>query len=282
MEGQVTMETNKNQIHKKQNNQHIQHGIKFVPTSTITISVIVLISITFTAACSTLGGFNRSTAAAQIEKDTRYSVPATMTINIGARLSNAGADVPQKTADETLEDAAARAEEDFMQRQPQILVAKQLGYIKLYFENGELGNRPMGAPRFDDELKHWYFKARAEITDKGKALWTDLSLPVNEEYLPLAVRGEIDVTGLKDENQHMKSADFTYQWEANQLGKAFDPESDEFKQLPADLQEALQKTQFNMFGGGGNNTMDFRSKRAARAFFQKFDDGWRLGELYFM
>ena len=236
---------------------------------------------TFSAACSVIGGFTRSTAANLIEKDNRFKAPSTMTIDIGWHLTNAGAGIAQMSADETAEQAIPRAKEDFMQRQPQLLVAEQLGYIKLYFENGELGERPMGAPRFDNNLKHWFFKPRAEITEKGRSLWKDLNLKEDEENLPLAVRGSAEITGLKDENPHMKSAEFTYRWEATDLGKAFDPNTGEFKKLPQNLQEALQKTQRNIFGTGGNNVADYGSKRTGRAFFQKFDDGFRIGEMFF-
>lgn len=243
---------------------------------------LILASVYLSLACSMIGSFNRSAAAELIKKDKRYTSPTAMTIDIGGRIANASADTPQKTADETVEQAAIRVKEDFMQKQPQLLVAEQLGYIKLRFEDGKLEERPMGAPRFDNSLQHWFFKSKAEITEKGKSLWKDLNLPVDEENLPLATRGTPEITGMKDENQTLKSADFTFQWQANDLGKAFDPDSSAFKNLPANLQEALKKTQYNMLGGGGSNTMDFKTPRKGRAIFQKFDDGWRLGELYFM
>ena len=236
------------------------------------------------ASCSSLGGFSRRTAAVLIEKDNRYSGPASMTIDIGGRIANAAGRAWQISRDDTVEAAAVRAKEDFMQRQPQLIAAEQLGYIQLNFEEGELGESQMGMPieLREQKLGTWNFKVNAQITDQGRALWTDLNLPVKEKELPLAVRGAVTITGLKDENQTMKSADFTYRWEANELGKAFDPNSDQFKQLPQNLQEALKKTQYNMFGGGGNNTMNFNSTRGGKAYFQKFDDGWRLGQLYFM
>lgn len=242
---------------------------------------IIILAVAFTAACSLLTGFNRRTAAGMIEKDNRYTTPVAMTIDIGGRLANARADISQMTADETAEQAVPRAREDFMQRQPQLLVAEKLGYIKLYFENGELGTRPTGAPRYDDKLGYWYFRPRAEITNEGKKLWTDLNLKVDEESLPLAMRAEPEITGLKDENQSMKSADFTYKWTPTALGEAFDPESGKFKQLPENLREALGKVQRDIFGGGSNNLADFKSPKNGRAFFQKFDDGWRISNLAF-
>ncbi len=261
-------------------NKNTKFITKYLKKNLISIALSIM-AIT-AIGCSMIGGFNRSTAAGLIEKDTRFATAATMTIDIGGRIANASADTPQKTANETVEEAAVRVKQDFMQKQPQLLAAEQLGYIKLFFENGELGERTMGAPRFDNSLQHWYFKARAEITDKGKALWKELNLPVDEKNLPLGVRGNVEITGMKDENQTLKSADFTFQWQPNELGKAFDPDSNEFRNLPPDLQEALKKVQYNNFGGGGNNTMHFKTPRKARATFQKFDDGWRLNEIYFM
>lgn len=256
---------------------------KYFVNNILSKLTIGFLALTVFCSCSSIGGFSRSTAAQIIEKDKRFNSPVAMTIDIGGRIANAAASIAQMSADETAEQAIPRAKEDFMRRQPQLLIAEELGYIKLYFENGELGERPMGSPRFDDKLGHWFYKPRAEITDKGRALWKDLNLTVDEESLPLAVRGTPEITGMKDENsQTMKSVDFAYKWEPNDLGEAFDPSSDQFKKLSTNLQEALKKTQYNIFGGGGNNTADFKTSRTGKAFFQKFDDGWRLGQLYFM
>lgn len=233
------------------------------------------------ASCSAVGGFSRSTAAGLIEKDNKYKAPATITIAIGKRLTNADAVTPQLSADDTAEAAAARAKEDFAGRQPQLIIAEQLGYIKLYFERGELFEPGMGQPGYKKYLK-WSFRPRAQMTDKGRALWKDLNLPVDEENLPLAVRGTPEISGLKDENPTMKSADFTYKWEANELGAAFDENSATFKNLAPNLQQSLKNIKFDMLGQGNNRLMDFNVPRSARAFFQQFDDGWRLGQLYFM
>ena len=242
---------------------------------------VVILAVALTVACSTLTGFSRKSAAALIEKDKRYGAPLTMTIDIGRRLTNAAAGISQMTADETAEQAIPRVRADFMQRHPQLFVAEQLGFIKLQFTGGELGERPMGAPRFDNRLGYWTFKPTAEITDAGRKLWTDLNLEIDEKNLPLAQRSEPEITGLKDENQSMKSSDFTFRWEPTKLGKAFDQQSDEFKQMPPDLQQALGKVQQNIFGGGTNNIADFKNARTGRAFFQRFDDGWRISNLAF-
>lgn len=244
------------------------------------LTALILSALCFS--CSTLGGFTRSTAAGLIENNNNYKAPATITIDIGGRLSNAGAKTPQLSADDTAEAAAVRAKADFAKRQPQIVVAESLGYIKLHFEKAELISPQIGETNYRTDLKMWAFRPRAEITDKGRALWKELNLNVDEESLPLAVRGAVEITGLKDENQSLKSADFTYKWQPNELGQAFNPNSSTYKNLRAELQNALQQTQFDMFGQGNNNILDFDKPRTGKANFQKFDDGWRLGQVYFM
>jgi hypothetical protein len=92
---------------------------------------LVLAFIVLAAACSSLGGFTRGTAVSLIEQDKRYSVPATMTIDIGWKLTNAQMRAWQISKDDTVEAASVRAKEDFMLRHPQITLAEHLGYIML-------------------------------------------------------------------------------------------------------------------------------------------------------
>lgn len=248
-----------------------------------TFTLLVALTV-FTASCSP-DGFSRGIAAKAIQEDKRFASAATMTIDVRGKLSNAEGKTWQISKDDTAEAATIRAKADFTSRQPQLLVAENLGYLKLYFDEPELGEKELNMPYdlFRQDLGVWRFKVRAEITEEGKSLWKDLNLAVDEKSLPLAVRGTPEITGMKDEAQQtMKSAEFTYKWQPSELGKAFDPSSDEFKQLPANLQEALKQNQYNIFGGGGNNTLDFKNSRTGRAFFQKFDDGWRLSNLAFL
>lgn len=256
--------------------------IKNYFTGNLVFTLIVTLAV-YSASCS-FGEFNRSTAAGLIEKENQYTAPATMTIDVGRKLTNAAGKAWQISNDDTAEAAAVRAKEDFGTRHPAILVAEQMGYIELNFEEPELGGKQIGMPYelSRQDLGVWYFKVRAKITDKGRKLWTDLGMNVDEQNLPLAVRQSPEVTGIKDVNKNMKSADFTYKWEATELGRAYEPESAEFKKLPANLQEQLQKRQYNIFGGGGSSVMDFSTTRQGVVYFNKFDDGWRLDRLHFL
>jgi len=247
-------------------------------TNNLAAKVTLVITILATA-CSSLGGFSRGKAIEAIEQDKRYPAPTTMTIDVGGRLTNAGGNTGQTSKDDTAEAAAVRAKEDFMLRQPQIIVAEQLGYIKLYFEKPRLGGKQMGTPGYRLGLGVWNFHVRAEITDKGKELWQDLKLAENDEALPLAVRQTPEITGIIDERETIKRVEFTYKWMPTELGEAFDPNSSAFAKLPQNLQESLKKIQRNTFGGGSNNIADFNTPRKGVVHFQKFDDGWRIFQL---
>lgn len=236
----------------------------------------------FTTACASLGGFSRGTAATAIENDGRYLTPAAMTIDIGWKLTNANAKVNQISADETAEAAALRAREDFMLRHPQLIVAEELGYIKLRFDKPELKEAGAGNENYKTNLGVWTFDPRAEITDQGRALWKELGRDANEEALPLARRGAAEITGISDSGADTKQVEFSYKWEPTELGKAFDPDEAAFKKLPANLQEALKKIQRGTFGTGKNNVAQFDSVKKGVAHFQKYDDGWRIYQLYFM
>lgn len=254
---------------------------KFFNTKSLfLLSAIVLF---YTASCS-IGGFSRSTAARAIETDGRYPTPATMTIDVRGRLSNAAGKAWQISKDDTAEAAATRAKADFATRQPQIVVAEHLGYIKLSFDEPELSGKEMGMPYelYAQNMGVWNFKVHTQITDKGRALWQNLNLETDEESLPLASREAPEITGISDQNQTMKKVDFTYRWKPTPLGEAFDSNTSTFAALPKELQESLKKVQPNIFGGGSNNIANFNSTRQGVAYFQKFDDGWRLGNLAFL
>lgn len=261
-------------------NKNTKRTTAFLKNTLIALTIAVIG--TSATACSMVSGFNKSTAAELIEKDNKYKAPATITIAIGKRLTNAGADTPQTSEDDTAEAAVIRAKEDFAKRQPQLVVAESLGFIKLHFENPELVEPQMGQPGYRTNLKIWTFRPRAEITEAGKKLWANLNLKEDEENLPLAVRSTPEISDLKDESANMKSADFTYKWQTTELGSAFNENSTVFKNLPPNVQQSLRQIQFDLMGSGNNRIMDFDVPRKARAFFQKNKDEWQLGQLYFM
>jgi len=252
----------------------------FVNNSLIGIVILMLL---FAAACSSLtGGFSRGTAAKAIQEDKRYSSPTTFTIDIGRRIADAGAEADQTSKDETEQEAAVRAKANLAQHQPQLAVAEQLGFIIIDFGSGELGEPQMGHPGYQQGLGVWHFKPKATLTEKGKKLWTDLNLEIDEFSLPIAVREAPTIDGITDQNPTMKKVDFSFKWKPNSLGEAFDPNSSTFSKLPKEFQESLKTVKQNIFGGGSSNIADFSTMRKGVAYFQKYDDGWRISNLSFL
>lgn len=235
----------------------------------------------FTASCS-FSEFSRGTAAKAIQEDKRYSSPTAFTIDIGRRIADAGAEADQSSKDETEQEAAVRAKANFSQRQPQLAVAEQLGFITIDFGKGELGEPQMGHPGYQQNLGVWHFKPKATLIDKGKKLWTDLNLEIDEFSLPIAIRETPTIDGIADQNPTMKKVDFSFKWQPNTLGEAFDPNTVAFSKLPKELQESLNKVKQNIFGSGGNNIVDFSTTHKGFAYFQKYDDGWRISNLSFL
>ena len=235
----------------------------------------------FTASCS-VGEFSRGTAAKAIQEDKRYSSPTTFTIDIGRRIADAGAEADQISKDDTEQEAVVRAKANLAQHQPQLAVAEHLGYITFNFGSGELDEPQMGHPGYRENLGVWHFKPKATLTDKGKKLWTDLNLEVDEFSLPIAVREATTIDGIADQNPTMKKVDFSFKWQPNILGEAFDPKTSTFSKLPKELQESLNKVKQNMFAGGSNNIVDFSTTHKGFAYFQKYDDGWRISNLSFL
>lgn len=247
-------------------------------TDNLSAKAIVLFAI-LAAACSSPGGFSRGDAASGISADNSYKTLSTMSID-ASRISNAGAPIWQLSAEDTAEQALVRAREDFKARQPQLLAAEHLGFIKLYIEDVKLGPTQIDMPSelFNKKLGVWSFKVRSEITDAGRELWTDAGLQVNELALPLAVRDAPQITGIADENPTMKRVDFTYNWKPNELSASLDPTNPAFIKLPGDIQNLLKNPRLDIFANN-KKTIDISGTRAGRAYFKKFDDGWRLNNL---
>lgn len=259
----------------RNNNKHFSNNL--------TAKLILIVAV-LAAACSSLNnGVTRTTAVTAIQADNRYMAAMALSVDVSGRFNNnGGATVYQTSADDTAETAVVRAKTVFAEHQPQIAIAEQLGYIKLYFEKPELTQPQMGSRNYGTDLGLWNFKTRGELTDKGKALWQDLKLAENDQSLPLAVRTGLEVTGIIDENSNNKRADFTYTWKPTELGEAFDSSSSTYAKLPKELQEALKSVQQNMFIGGKINPANFNASKAGMARFKKFDDGWRLSDVLFI
>jgi hypothetical protein len=139
-------------------------------------------------------------------------------------------------------------------RNPQNLVARHLGYLD------------------PDQLA---------LTERGRQLWRDLSLPVDEHSVPVA-RAELDeVTGITTSG-NAADGHFTWHWIPNDLGKTLIIDSPEFKALPDDLQTKIRQPPPAMTPAfaTGNSGLVFGGMRSGTANLQLYDDGWRVTHVY--
>ena len=248
------------------------------PLRTSGYMVLLLSSIIYFAGCTT-GELSRRQTVTAISEAANYKQAAVTSIDIGA-LPNAYARAWQLSKEDTAEEAKVRAKEDFKAKQPQLVIAGQLGYIILYFENPKMRGPDMSMPTdlYAKGMGQWEFSPRAELTDAGRALWKDAGLNVNELALPLAVRDAPEITGMVDEDKITKKVELTYTWKPNKLGQSLDPNSAVFGELPEDLKQILKNPKFNLFGTT-SKLVDFTQARKGVAYFKKYDDGWRMQNL---
>lgn len=239
---------------------------------------MLLVSVWFAGGCST-SDFSRGQAVAAISEAANYKQAAVTSIDIGM-LTNAYARAYQLSKDEKEEAAVVRAKEDFKKKQPQLIIAEQLGYIRLRYENPKMRGPEMDMPTdlYAKDMGVWEFTPRAELTDAGRALWKDVGLNVNETALPLAVREEPNITGIVDEDKITKKVELTYRWKPNKLGQSLDPNSATFNELPEDVKQIVKNPKFNLFGTD-NKMVNFTEARRGVAYFKKYDDGWRMQNL---
>ena len=137
---------------------------------------------------------------------------------------------------------------------PQVLVARYLGYVE------------------PDELA---------LTEKGRQLWRDINLQVNEHAVPIAYTQFGEVTGIST-SSNVADGKFTWQWVPNDVGKALVIDSSEFRALPGDIQTKIRQPPRAMTPAfaSGNSGVNFGGVRQGTGNFQLYDDGWRLKNTY--
>lgn len=210
----------------------------------------------------------RPQAQSLIIESAEWKHPAT--VSLATRYENpAEALRMNKASDsEEVEEGKVRNLVLFFEYFPQIGVANHLGLVTIeqVLVKEEKANLIVGSSQ-------WYFTVKVRANDKGKALWKDYGLPPNDEAIPLAKKQFVGITGITKLAENQVKADFTWKWIPNQIAKFLQPDTDEFKSLPAELQKA-------MLGKSPNNyqpkTEDWSGERNAAGIVQRYDDGWRL------
>lgn len=159
--------------------------------------------------------------------------------------------------------------------EPRVAIANHLGLVKP--ELKRINEKPEILSSLTPS-GFWYFEENYTLTEKGKAYWSDYDLPAQETVIPTAKKEFINVTGITNAGATEANVEFTYRWLPNRLGKSLDPSTDEFKSLPENLKTNLTSVYPYAVSPF---IVDWGGERSGSARFQKYDDGWRLINVFF-
>lgn len=247
------------------------------------VRIIVTLAIFgLTSSCAESKELTRSRAKAIINDAKEFKEPTAIVL----REDYGEVSVTAQSADEEETAAQQRAVEAFLDNHPALAVLKYLGLIDFAAQliqkpqvikapeirverpNGTMARTPLGR----DSLEPWKFDIRVSLTEKGqKAAGSD------KRSIPLYTRRVIDVTGIIKTQNGGAQAEFTWQAVPTAVGEAFDPTSEEYKNLPLQLQQGLRKPTGLLQRTPLADTSEINTaiKRGV-AYFQRYDDGWRL------
>lgn len=205
----------------------------------------------------------RSRALAILREHGMFKKPAVLPISEAEKFL-----VPAESAVEP--EPKERAVEQFFEDRPAMGVLRHLGLIEATATAVE---RPK-VLAYTGQLTMWRFKITPRLTAKGKKA-VSAAGGEGEDSVPALRREIIEVTGLKKEGAGRAEVEFTWKSIPTGAGEAFDPTSATFKTLPPKLQQKL--THVNILGD--SLKMSFGEVRKATAYFQLYDDGWRVDHI---
>ncbi len=113
---------------------------------------------------------------------------------------------------------------------------------------------------------------------QSENLWVRLDIEY-KAALPRVVREIREITGMVGEDEISGKVDFIFIWKPTLLGKALDPTTEEFKKLPKTLRDNITKYEYIILQIK-TATKNYSSNYRGSSRFRKYDDGWRLKELY--
>jgi hypothetical protein len=217
--------------------------------------------------CSS-GGLSCSQAQKMIMESNDFRQPATLEFVQGNIVIGRGKGAVQsKSETEPEPEAIQRRIAEHYALNPQMAVADYFGLIDARLKRTNNVPDPVTVA-----TSNWYFDERYTLTEKGRKMWEDARLPVNETAVPTARRELIEVTGLTGEGDTIQ-AEYSWKWVPNEVGKSLDSSTEEFRKLP-------EKIRQDMIAPGGlknrDQTVSFEGTNQGKAIFRKYDNGWRL------
>jgi hypothetical protein len=235
-----------------------------------------------TSNCAQSKELSRSRASTLIRESKEFKEPAAVAVKDEYEKIS----VPAQSEDEEESVAQLRAVEAFLDNHPALAVLQHLGLIEVTAQviqrpkvikapeikvdrpDGTTARSPLGR----DRLEPWKFNIRVRLTDKGEK-----AAGSNGQTIPLYTRQVIEVTGIITTQNGGAQAEFTWRAVPTSVGQAFDPTSAEYKNLPPKVQQGLRKPTGLLQRTPLADTSEVNtSVRKGVAYFQRYDDGWRL------
>jgi hypothetical protein len=236
----------------------------------------------FSSNCAQPQGLTRSYASALISNAKEFKEPAAIVL----KDSYGNLSVPARSDDEEEAVAQPRAIETFLDNHPSLAVLRHLGLIEV---TAQVIKKPqvVKAPEIKverpdgttsrsavgrDRLEPWEFGIRVSLTEKGKK-----EAGSGGQTIPLYTRRLIEVTGIITTQNGGAQAEFTWRAVPTSVGEAFDPTSSAYKALPPKLQQSLKQPIGLLQRTPLAETSEVNTfVRKGVAYFQRYDDGWRL------
>lgn len=234
------------------------------------------------ASCAEAKDLSRPRALALIKGAKEFKEPAMIAI----RDDYGEESVPAQSADEKETDAQVRAVEAFLDNHPMLAVLQYLNLIEVTTKITQkpkvvkapeiIIERPLGIttrnPIDKDGLEPWKFNVRVSLTTKGKE-----AAGSSERAIPIYTKQVLEVTGIITTQNGGAQAEFTWRAVPTSVGEAFDPTSAAYKSLTPKLQDALKRPTGLLQRTSLADTSEINTAvRKGVAYFQRYDDGWRL------
>lgn len=232
--------------------------------------------------CAQSKDLSRSRASTLISESKQFKEPAAVVL----KEEYENISVPAQSEDEEEVVAQPHAVEDFLENHPALAVLQHLGIIEVTAQaiqkpkiikapeikvdrpDGSIARSPLGK----DSLSPWKFVIRVNLTEKGK-----MEAGSNGRTILLFTKRIIDVTGIITTQNGGAQAEFTWRAVPTSVGEAFDPTSASYKSLPPKLQQGLKKPIGLLQRTPLADTSEINTAvRKAVAYFQRYDNGWRL------
>lgn len=180
-----------------------------------------------------------------------------------------------KSDSETMEESKAANLSGYLQDDPRLAVVNYLELINI--EQTMTKEEPKVGFQVPPSR---YFVTKFRANDKGKAFWKEMNLELTDEAIPIAGKTFISIERITQQSAADNQAivDYSYKLVPNSIGKMFDPNGSEFKSLPLELQKQILG-QIGMPPRNRTENWNNPEERKAKAFFQRYDDDWKLEKI---